>query len=195
MSRKNGARTAQPQDDATRRAKDAERKRRAYWADAEKARAKRRARRQRNLERERAQQRAKYWSDPDKHRAASRERARSERGRASNRRAVSKYRRTHPQVIAAQREAQKALLRGELRVSLICEAKGCHESKRLQLHHPDYRRPKEAVRVCHRCHEKSITAPGAPSSSNLAAGGSGREPPASRGESVMTVFGSGSQAE
>lgn len=54
MSKQSGARSAQPKtDDAlliARRARDAERKRKAYWADPVKARAKARAKRQRKLE-------------------------------------------------------------------------------------------------------------------------------------------------
>ena len=161
MSMRTGARKAQPQDrrvckrcDHTKpielfkksgtgrghvcKVCDAERARKRWRADIEASRAKRRARRQRNLEQERAQ---------------GRERARSERGRAINRRATARYRRNNPEIVAAQAVANKALRRGELRVALVCEVRGCHESKRLQLHHPDYRRPKEAVRVCHRCHE------------------------------------------
>jgi hypothetical protein len=57
---------------------------------------KRRARRQRDLEKERAQAKARYWSNPEKHRAQARERARSERGRARNRRAVARYRERSP---------------------------------------------------------------------------------------------------
>jgi hypothetical protein len=137
---------------AERRRRDAERHRQKYWADPEKARAALREKRRRNRERCRAQQRARYWSNVEKERARARDRARSERGREGNRMAVAKYRERNPHVIVAHKQAQKALLRGELRVSLTCEAKGCHETS-LQLHHPDYRRPTEAIRVCHRCHE------------------------------------------
>jgi hypothetical protein len=127
---------------------------RARWAaDPEAARAKARAKRRRNLERCRAQSRARYWANPEKHRAAARERARSERGRASNRRAVEKYRRTHPQIIAAQKEAQRAVRRDELRVALVCELKGCRETEGLHLHHIDYRRPRDTIRACGRHHE------------------------------------------
>lgn len=151
-----GARAAQSQTCEQKlraRAKDAERKRRAYWADPDKARAKGRAKRQRNLERCRAQSRARYWANPEKSRAHARERARSERGRARNRRAVARYRKAHPEIIAAQREAQRALRRGELRVSLVCEVKGCRQTGDLHLHHPDYRRPRDTVRACRRHHE------------------------------------------
>ncbi len=89
---------------------DAERARKRWRADIEASRAKRRARRQRNLEQERAQ---------------GRERARSERGRAINRRATARYRRNNPEIVAAQAVANKALRRGELRVALVCEVRGC----------------------------------------------------------------------
>ena len=132
---------------------DAKRASARWHADPEASRAKRRARRQRNIDKERAQQRARYWRDPDKHRAAARERGRSERGRACNRKAVARYRRAHPEVVAAQREAQRAARRGELRVSLVCEIKGCRETKGLHQHHVDYRRPRDTIRACAVHHE------------------------------------------
>jgi hypothetical protein len=151
MPKTSGPRTARPKNDdalvTARRAKDAERKRRAYWADPVKARAKARAKRQRNLERCRAQSRARYWANPEKSRAQARERARTERGRASNRRAVATYRQRHPEIVAAQREAQKALRRGELRVPTVCQALGCNKSKDLHLHHHRYDRPQDVVAV------------------------------------------------
>ena len=126
----------------------------ARWhADPEASRAKRRARRQRNLDKERAQAQERYWSNPEKHRAAARERARSERGRASNRKAVARYRRTHPEIVAAQRLAQRAARRGELKVALVCQVKGCRETTGLHLHHVDYRKPKDTIRICRREHE------------------------------------------
>jgi hypothetical protein len=153
MSNKTGARRAQPQKTCDQkllaRTKDAERERRAYWADPDKARAKGR----RNDEKCRAQSKARYWSNPEKNRAQARERARTEPGRASNRQAVATYRQRHPEVVAAQREAQKALHRGELRVSLVCEIKGCRVTKGLHLHHPDYRKPRDTIRTCPRHHE------------------------------------------
>jgi len=93
---------------------DADRASARWHADPEASRAKRRARRQRHLAKERAQAKARYWKDPEKHRAAARERARSERGRASNRKAVARYRQRHPEIVFAQKEAQKAVRRGEL---------------------------------------------------------------------------------
>jgi hypothetical protein len=158
MPKTAGARkAAQPKNDdallIARRARDAARKRREYWADPVKARAKGRAKRQRNLERCRAQGRARYWDDAEKFRATARERARSERGRASNRKAVALYRQRHPDIIAAQREAQKAARCGELRVALVCEIKGCRETKGLHLHHVDYQKPRDTVRTCGRHHE------------------------------------------
>ena len=132
---------------------DADRASARWHADPEASRAKRRARRQRNLAKERAQAKARYWANPEKHRAVARERARSERGRASNRKAVARYRRAHPEIVAAQREAQKALRRGELRVALVCEIKGCRETDGLHLHHVDYRRPRDTIRACHLHHE------------------------------------------
>jgi hypothetical protein len=86
-------------------------------------------------------------------RAPSREWAKSERGRKSNRRAVARYQKAHPEIVAAQREAQKALHRGELRASLVCEVKGCRETEGLHLHHLDYQRPRDTVRACRRHHE------------------------------------------
>ncbi len=114
MSKKTGARKAQPKDDDSlraRRAKDAERKRKAYWADPVKARAKSRAKRQRRLEHYRAMERARYWREVEKSRARARAYARSDRGRANNRRAVARYRERHPQIITAQSEARRALRR------------------------------------------------------------------------------------
>jgi hypothetical protein len=86
-------------------------------------------------------------------RAPSREWAKSERGRKSNRRAVARYQKAHPEIVAAQREAQKALHRGELRASLVCEVKGCRETEGLHLHHLDYQRPRDTVPACRRHHE------------------------------------------
>ncbi len=108
---------------------DADRASARWHADPEASRAKRRARRQRNLAKERAQAKARYWANVERNRAKAREYARSERGRATNREAVAKYRRTHPEVVAAQREAQRAVRRGELRVALVCQIKGCSETQ------------------------------------------------------------------
>ena len=142
MSNKSGARKAQPKSDEAlliaRRARDAERKRRAYWADPEKARAKNRAKRQRKLEQYRARERARYWANVEHNRAQARERARSERGRASNRKAVARYRQRHPEIIFAQKEAQKALRRGELKRPECCEVRDCNQTDGLAMHHSRY---------------------------------------------------------
>ena len=134
---------------------DAERASARWHADPEGSRAKRRARRQRNLDKERAQQRARYWSNPDKSRAQARERAKSERGRASNSRAVARYRRRHPEVDTAQRQARAAVRRGELKVPAVCEVRGCGRTD-LHLHHERYDRPLEVLALCaehhRRCH-------------------------------------------
>jgi hypothetical protein len=132
---------------------DAARSRVRYAADPEASRAKSRAKRQRKIEQYRARELARYWRNPEESRAQRREQARSERGRASNRKAVARYRRAHPEIVAAQREAQKALHRGELRVSLVCEIKGCRETEGLHLHHPDYRKPRDTIRACRQHHE------------------------------------------
>ena len=139
---KAGARKAQPKSDEAvllaRRAKDAERKRRAYWADPEKARAKGRAKRQRKLDQYRARERARYWANVEHNRAQARERARSERGRASNRKAVARYRQRHPEIVFAQKEAQKAVRRGELKRPDVCEVRGCNQTEGLAMHHHRY---------------------------------------------------------
>ena len=117
---------------------DNARKRAARAADPEGARARQRAYRLRNIERERAR---------------AREQARTPRGRELNRRAVARYRKAHPEVIAAQYEAQQALRRGELRVALVCEVLGCREADSLHLHHIDYAKPRDVVRACREHHE------------------------------------------
>lgn len=132
---------------------DAARARARYWTNAEKARAQSRANRQRNAERVRAQRRAGYWRNVETERARARERAHTERGRASNRRAVAKYRRAHPEIVAAHKIVRRAVSRGEVRVAMMCEVKGCRETKDLHLHHLDYRKPLEVIRICRRSHE------------------------------------------
>jgi hypothetical protein len=154
MPTKNGARSAQPMSDAERRARDAERKRRAYWANPERARAQLRAKRQRNLDRCRAQQRARYWRHVEKERARARERARSARGREINRKAVARYRQSHGEIVAAQHAAYRAMRRGELKVALVCEVKDCRETAHLHLHHPRYDRPRDVIRTCRDLHHR-----------------------------------------
>ena len=133
---------------------DAKRASARWHADVEASRAKRSARRRGNLEKERAQQRARYWRNVDAIRAQGRAHARTERARANNRRAVAKYQKTHPEVIAAQHAAQRAVRRGELKVALVCEVKGCQQTRDLHLHHFDYRKPRQVLRACRNCHEK-----------------------------------------
>ena len=177
MSKKTGARTAQPKSrrvckgcEHTKpvelfkksgngfghicKACDAARASARWHADPEASRAKRRARRQRNLDKERAQAKACYWRNPEKHRAAARERARSERGRASNRRAVAKYRKAHPTIIAAQKEAQRAARRGEIKVPNVCEVLGCDRTEKLHLHHRRYDKPRDVITTCRHHHEE-----------------------------------------
>ena len=133
---------------------DAKRASARWHADVEASRAKRSARRRRNLEKERAQQRARYWRNVDAIRAQGRAHARTERARANNRRAVAKYQKTHPEVIAAQHAAQRAVRRGELKVALVCEVKGCRETKHLHLHHnSSYDKPHDVIRTCRLHHE------------------------------------------
>jgi hypothetical protein len=153
MSKRTGAREAQPQDDAARRAKDAERKRRAYWADSVKARAKSRAKRQRRLEHYRAMERARYWREVEKSRARARAFARSPRGRELNRRAVARYKARHPERIRAQTEARAAARRGQIRIPTVCEVLGCSATD-LHLHHPRYDRPLDVIAACRRHHEE-----------------------------------------
>jgi hypothetical protein len=135
------------------RAKDAARKRKAYWKNPERSRAQLRAKRLRNLERCQAQAKARYWRNLEKFRAQSRERAKTPRARLNNNRAVARYREARPEIVAAQTQARAAVRRGELRVSLVCEIKGCRETRGLHLHHVDYRRPRDTIRACAVHHE------------------------------------------
>jgi hypothetical protein len=132
----------------------AARSRERYHRDVEATRARRRALRARDPERYRAQRRARYWRDVEVERARSRERARSERGREINRRAVARYRKAHPHVVAAQKEAQRAARRGEIKVPNVCEILGCECSDRLHLHHPRYDRPRDVIAACRHHHEE-----------------------------------------
>lgn len=138
------------------RAKDAARKRRKYWADPAAARAKGRAKRLRNLERCRAQSRARYWVNVDHNRALARERARSERGRASNRKAVERYRQRHPEIVAAHKATQRALRRGELKRPTVCEVLGCNHTERLHAHHHRADRPLAVVYICQNPHHEHV---------------------------------------
>ena len=178
MPKRTGARTAQPQGrrvckccDHTKpielfkksgngrghvcKSCDTKRASERWHADPEGSRAKRRARRRRNLSKERAQAKARYWREPDKSRALARERAKSERGRASNSRAVARYRQRHPEVDIAQRQARAAVRRGELKVPTVCEVRGCGRTD-VHLHHERYDRPLDVLALCaehhRRCH-------------------------------------------
>jgi hypothetical protein len=134
---------------------DAKRASERWHADPEASRAKRRARRQRNLDKERAQAKARYWRDPEKSRAQACKRAKSERGRASNSRAVARYRHRHPEVGTAQRQARAAVRRGKIKVPTACEVRGCGRTD-IHLHHERYDRPLEVLALCadhhRRCH-------------------------------------------
>jgi hypothetical protein len=162
MPRKNGARTAQPQERRTCKhcshtkpielfkksgsgrghickTCDAKRASERWRADPEASRAKRRAR---------------YWRNVDRERARNRERARSARGRKLNRAAVKRYQQKYPARVAAQAQARAAVKRGEIKVAKVCEILGCGCGDGLHLHHPRYDRPRDVVATCRRHHEE-----------------------------------------
>jgi hypothetical protein len=144
MPRTPGARRAQPKtEDALRiaRAKDAERKRKAYWADPEAARAKNREKRRRNPR------------NPELERERNRERAKTPRGREINRACVRGYQKAHPQIVAAHQATKAAVRRGEIKVPSVCEVIGCDRNRRLHGHHRRYDKPIDIVFVCHEHHE------------------------------------------
>ncbi len=147
MSKRSGARRARPKMTAAeRRRRDAARKRREYWADPVKARAKGRAKRQRRLEHYRAKEREAHRRNIAKELAWAR-------------RSVARYRERHPAVIAAWEATKAVIRRGELAVATTCEALGCNQTTGLHVHHNTYEnptRPSSITSLCRdhhrRCH-------------------------------------------
>ncbi|ACA15686.1 hypothetical protein M446_1160 [Methylobacterium sp. 4-46] len=68
--------------------------------------------------------------------------------RARHVEAQQRYRRRHPERVAAQGKAQRARRRGEL-VSEPCQACG---DPRTEMHHPDYAEPLRVEHYCRPCH-------------------------------------------
>lgn len=87
--------------------------------------------------------------DPERIRV--RERAnrmkRIERVRAQNAEAVKRYRQRHPEKVTAQKIAQHALKRGEIKKPACCEVLGC-KCCDIEMHHFDYRKPKDVIFLC-----------------------------------------------
>ncbi len=135
-----------------KRAKDAEHKRKACWADPEKARAQERAMYQRSSERRRAQRRARYWKNPEKERARARAYAKAHP--ECNRRAVKKWRDAHPDIIVVWGKTKTAIRRGEIKLPPICQAAGCERREGLHLHHARYTaKPRDVITLCRHHHE------------------------------------------
>jgi hypothetical protein len=156
MPKTTGARGARPntcEQKLLARAKDAERKRRAYWADPDKSRAKGRAKRRRNIERCRAQSKARYWANSEKNRAQARERARSERGRESNRKAGARF---GSGILLSP-------LPGPRRGRLFAKASSCRprsarcgggcQTKGLHTHHNNYEKPAKPTSISTLCRD------------------------------------------
>lgn len=132
---------------------DAERWREWRARDPDSYRRHRRERRARDGDRERAAQRGRYWRNPEKARAAARARAASDRGRALNTLAVTRWQAAHPKALAAHRAVTRAKRRGELVVPDRCAIAGC-DRPAAHAHHADYERPLDVLFVCARHHER-----------------------------------------
>src|SRR5262245_48669318 len=103
----------------------------------------------------RERQRAKYqrWRQRHIEEAWARERAyaRSEAGRARNRRAVAKWKARFPERARASRIARDAVRKGIIIRPARCEARGCAEAPR-DMHHPDYSKPTHVEHFCRHHH-------------------------------------------
>ena len=119
---------------------DAERSRKRQAEHGIEINAHRRERRARNPERFRARERASRL-------------ARIDRVRAQNIEAVKRYRRNHPEKVAAHKIAQRALKRGEIVKPTTCQAKGCACREKLSAHHADYSKPLRVAWLCIEHHE------------------------------------------
>lgn len=115
-----------------------ERKRQAWHADSE---------------RNRKRARRRYWANVTEERRRGRERARSEKGRAVNRKAVARYKQRHPEKAAAHAAVKEALRTGTLVRPQTCEHPGCN-SRRLDAHHSDYSLPLAVTWLCKTHHRE-----------------------------------------
>jgi hypothetical protein len=98
-------------------------------------------------------ERRKYDRNAERYRARARARAATPHGRAINSAAVARYTKAHPERVAAQRIAAAAEKRGEIKRSPVCQVRGCNCRDGLHRHHPSYARPKDVVYVCRSHHE------------------------------------------
>ena len=113
-------------------------------------------------EERRARKRKLYWKNIEKSRARNRANAASERGREINRKAVEKYKRENPERVKAQTIARQAIKRGEIKKPSRCQVAGCNCSTDIHIHHVRYvdrsnqRKdiPKDIVFVCRSHHEE-----------------------------------------
>lgn len=115
-----------------------ERKRQARHADAES---------------HRRQARRRYWANVTEQRRRGRERARSERGKEINRRAVLRYRERHPEKAHAHKLVRQALKAGTLIRPQTCQQPGC-KVRQLHAHHFDYSQPIEVEWLCRQHHQE-----------------------------------------
>lgn len=111
------------------------------------------SRRAANLERYRALRRRRYWARVEEFRRRQRERAKTERGREINRKAVERYKRLHPERVSARTIAKRAIARGEVKPAAGCQILGCDCRDGLHVHHVDYARPLDVLFLCREHHE------------------------------------------
>ena len=107
-----------------------------------------------------AYDREKRGTDPNwhaRHRSANKRYVRTAKGKATQVKHVRKYRHRHPAKARAHDVLNKAIRRGEVAVTGVCQR--CGSTKRVERHHEDYSKPLEFEELCRiPCHRQADAA-------------------------------------
>jgi len=109
-----------------------------------------RAYRAANLERIRIQNTRSADKNRDKIRAYHRRAGQLPSCKAKNSKRLKDWRIRHPERVAAQEQARRALRRGELVRPSTCAH--CGNTRKLEMSHTDYSKPIDIEWLCHKCH-------------------------------------------